>query len=232
MPGPDLTLAIEASNPTAGACGVAVGDGQRLLGEEPVRETTRHDDDLMPAIDRLTRRLGIGPRDLGRVAVSVGPGGYTAVRTAVATAKMIAEGVGARCVPVPTALVAAVRAARTPGAFVVCLASKGDSTHATAFDEPGGNGPIGPMRPRGLIEAGGVATLGVNRLIADTFLPAAIATAAAAAGIAIEPLHLSAAACCEASLGLPAIDPVELLPCYPREPDAVTQWRTRTSRRT
>ncbi|MCC6660998.1 MAG: tRNA (adenosine(37)-N6)-threonylcarbamoyltransferase complex dimerization subunit type 1 TsaB [Phycisphaerales bacterium] len=224
-----LTLAIETSNPSAGpgGCGVAIGDGQRLRGEEAVREATRHDDDLMPAIDRLTRRLGIGPRDIGRVAVSVGPGGYTAVRTAVATGKLIAEGAGARCIAVPTAMVAAVHAGRTPGAFVVCLASKGDSTHATVFTPAAATGPIGSMRPIGPIAAADVAALGVQRLIADGFLPATIAAAATTGGMTIEPLHLSGSACYEASLALPDIDPVELLPLYPREPDAVTQWRRR-----
>lgn len=196
-----------------------------------MRDATRESDDLMPAIDRLTRRLGIGPRDIGRVAVSVGPGGYTAVRTAVATAKMIAEGGRARCVAVPTALVAAVNAARTPGAFAVCLASKGESTHVTVFGGDSDRGPIGPLRPIGPITATDVAALGVRRLIADRFLPPTISAAAAAAGITVEPLLLSGAACYEASLPLPAIDPVELLPIYPREPDAVTQWRKRQETR-
>jgi tRNA threonylcarbamoyl adenosine modification protein YeaZ len=231
VPPNSLSLAIETSNPSAGGCSVAIGDARQLLGEEPVREATRDADDLMPAIDRLTRRLGIKPADIGRVAVSVGPGGYTAVRTAVATAKMIAEAAGARCVAVPTALVAAVHAARAPGTFAVCLASKGESTHATVFSRDASVGPMGHMRPRGPIAASDVATLGVSRLVADRFLPPTIAAAAATAGITVEPLRLSAAACYEASLALPEIDPVELLPLYPREPDAVTQWWKRQETR-
>lgn len=59
------------------------------------------DDWLMPAIDRLfgaagARERGLGVVDVDRVVVSAGPGGYTAVRVACATGKMIAEGVNAR----------------------------------------------------------------------------------------------------------------------------------------
>src|SRR5262249_3389104 len=107
----DIVLAIEASNPSVGA-GVAIGrrrwgGGVEVLGVSPVRQGNREEDDLMPAVDRVCRGAGVAPREIGVVAVSVGPGGYTAVRVAAAAGKMIAEGVAARCIAVPTTMVAA-----------------------------------------------------------------------------------------------------------------------------
>ncbi|MFM9996698.1 MAG: tRNA threonylcarbamoyladenosine biosynthesis protein TsaB [Phycisphaerales bacterium] len=248
MPSPAaraLTLAIETSNPGGvGGGGVAIGEGgpgaaARVLGVEAVAPTSRasgRDDGLMPAIDRLARRLGIGPRDLTRIACSVGPGGYTGVRIAVAAAKLIAEAVGARCVGVPSARVAARRVDRAlidVGAaggparpFAVAVASKGDATFLTVFDAP--------SRPRDagrLVTADDFASADFGLLLADRFLPDAIRAAAARRGIEIVEPVFDAAACFEESLILPEIDPEALLPVYPREPDAVTQWRRRSARK-
>src|SRR3954466_2924110 len=111
-------LAIETSNPSAWTPGSVsrpgvgvgrVGTGLEVLGSEAVDVSRGTDDDLMPGVERLFRRLGLSARDIRRVAVSVGPGGYTAVRLAVTTAKMIAEATGAQCLPIPTAEVVARR---------------------------------------------------------------------------------------------------------------------------
>lgn len=147
-----LTLAIEISNPSSGprgvwrtkvddleletlaGPGVALGrydeDAEiELLDAELLREGTRHDDDLMPAIDRLFARVGASPADLARVAVSIGPGGYTSLRIAVATAKMLAEATGARTIPVPSASVADWCGSGNLEPAIVCLASKGAATY-------------------------------------------------------------------------------------------------------
>ena len=115
-----LTLAIEASNPSCTA-GVAIGSRTGgLLGVEAVAAGDGRHDDLMSAIDRLAKRAGVGPRDIGRVAVSIGPGGYTALRIAVAAAKMMCEALRASCVAIPTARVVA-RRVKAEGSFAVMV---------------------------------------------------------------------------------------------------------------
>jgi tRNA A37 threonylcarbamoyladenosine modification protein TsaB len=230
-----VILAIETSNPSAGPGSVAFGPVMRVdghaggtpealsvLGLEPLREPTRHDDDLLPAIDRLARRLGLVPRDIARVAVSIGPGGYTACRTATAAGKMIAEAVGARCVAVPTPFVAARGVAHEFLPAAVCLASKHEATFVTVIGVDGR--PAGPGR---LVKAGDVRLLEVRAVSADRYLPSSIADSSRGLGVVMLPLRLDAAACWEASLGLPEVDAAALNPAYPREPDAVTQWRLR-----
>src|SRR5436190_12445195 len=97
----------------------------------------RHDDDLLPAIDRLFARCGFTPRDLsggGAVGVSVGPGGFTGLRIAVATAKMLAETLDTKLVAVPSALVAAESIRDQTSEIIVALASKAESFWSTRLE--------------------------------------------------------------------------------------------------
>ncbi len=236
------TLALEMSNPTSalpGAAGdassVAIGRagarGMETVGSEHIVPAAARssDDDLFPAIERLLARTGVPVRDLrgGRIAVSVGPGGYTGLRVACAAAKSLAEAVGASCVSVPTALVALHahgRALDGGRKRAVALASKAES--AWVHIEGRGEGHAGRI-----IGAGDIATMaGKDRvavLIADSHLPAAVREECRVHGIDVVVPALSAAACLGASLGREPVDPAELNPMYAREPDAVTMWRQR-----
>lgn len=265
-----LTLAIEVSNPSAQADSasweprdsgvqevvgpsVALARGARVLDQEPMRTPdSRHDDDLMPAIDRLVRRAGFTPADLRRVAVSLGPGGFTGLRVAIATAKALGEAIASRghpaacCVGVPSASVVAAtvvrarqgRAAVGAPAFAVALASKRDTVWLAIFDAAGVPVPIRSEQP-GSHEPGGAAGVlvtadelgrilrvqGCGALVADRFLPGGHGERAAELGIVLESPIFSAAACARVASGMAGIDPADLLPLYPREPEAVTKWR-------
>lgn len=223
----DLVLAIETSNPGAGEAsddargligpGVALGRLDSLgnlefLGEEPVVG------ELMVAVDRLFARLGHLPKELARVGVSVGPGGFTSVRIAVASAAMIAEATGCACVGVPSALVAARGAAPDGRPFAVALASKRDSAHVTVFDGTGSACDEGRIMRADELPA-------VARLLADRHLPAAFSEEAARRGVEVLPTVFRARACLDLSAIGTCSDPARLLPLYPREPEAVTRWR-------
>ncbi|MCE7974213.1 MAG: tRNA (adenosine(37)-N6)-threonylcarbamoyltransferase complex dimerization subunit type 1 TsaB [Leptolyngbya sp. PLA1] len=227
----DVVLAIETSNPSAagGESGPAV-----VVARYEERSTTEvarasldparpHDEQLVPAIARAVRAAGLRPADLSCVAVSIGPGGFTAVRVAVAAAKMIAEVTGARCVGVPSAMVAA-RRVHAPGPFLVALACKGESFYAVPFSSPQATPGPGVIMTSGELRAAAVTLL-----IADAFFPADARAAAAQLGITVQPPVFDALACAECARALPACDPVALLPIYPREPEAVTKWRERAN---
>src|SRR6185503_7170285 len=124
---PSVILAIETSQHQGG---VALCDARGEVQVETLSSAKRHDDDLLPAIDRLMRRASASPRDLAAVGVSIGPGGFTGLRIAISTAKMFAEALGAQLVAVPSALVAAEgHSGKSP--FLVGLASKGESCWMT-----------------------------------------------------------------------------------------------------
>ena len=212
----NLTLAIETSNPSTEA-GVVIGSAAGLLGIESVNAGDGRHDDLMSAIDRLCRRTGVKPRDLKRVAVSIGPGGYTTLRIAVATTKMLCETLKAECIAVETAKVVAHRVL-AEGPFLVLLASKDGSAFGTIFENPHRQ-----RQPGHLMST--LEGLEVRTVVADRFLPASIATEVAARGISIVTPRFDPAACLELSFGATPIDPVSLAAQYPREPEAVTKWR-------
>jgi len=237
-----IILAIETSNPAAagGGCGVALSGvmGGGVVDEEllmPPLPGARggNDDDLMPALDRLFRRCKVSPRDVRVVAVSVGPGGFTGLRVACAAGKMIAEAAGALCVAVPTAHVVArgmEGLVRERGPMIVTLAAKGETTWAQVFTPDEQFGRVGPIGPGGLITAAEIADLyrtGVRSLVGDRFLPISIRAEAERWGLVIVEPVLSARACLEVGRELSRIDPAELVPMYPREPEAVTLWRER-----
>ena len=199
----------------------------RLLHAEALHTDDPHHDDLLACIDRACAAAGVTPRELESVAVSVGPGGFTSVRIAVTTARMICEATGARCVPVPSAHVVAqrVRGARgrdgaTSARFAVALASKGETAHVTVFNADGAC-----AGPGAVTDAHGLAALNVALLVGDTYLPQSMRAEAARLGMEVQEPDFDPVACLEASAHLDAVDPIHLAPIYPREPEAVTKWR-------
>lgn len=244
MPRARIILAIETSNPSAwepgqgSRPGVALGRMEdravEVLGVAGLDPARPHDDELMVLIDALVRGSSLRPRDVTDIAVSVGPGGYTGVRLAVTTAKLMAEATGARAVAVASALVAAWTAAamlRERGIdvarFAVAISSKGATTFLTGFEalEVGARALDDGAVVRGAELGAALRAWGAKVLVADRFLPEAIRSEAALLGIEVIAPEFDPVACLRAAVELPAVEPVALVPIYAREPEAVTKWR-------
>ncbi|OGL41312.1 MAG: tRNA (adenosine(37)-N6)-threonylcarbamoyltransferase complex dimerization subunit type 1 TsaB [Candidatus Schekmanbacteria bacterium RIFCSPHIGHO2_02_FULL_38_11] len=101
-------LAIEASTKT-GSCAVFGNEG--LLGELTLNTDATHSEKLMPAIISLMGSLQLAFKDLNGVAVSVGPGSFTALRIAISTAKGIAFSANIPLIGVPTLMALAEKVA-------------------------------------------------------------------------------------------------------------------------
>lgn len=223
-----LTLAIEATNPNIPTPGVLLARGSGVLARRELRQEGRHDDMLLPAIAELFEEATLRPADLGEVLVSLGPGGFTATRLACAAAAVLAEVAGARVLAVPTVRVAvetALQERNITRGIVVAMASKHDTAYVARyqpmdrkFSEPGA--ALGPDAFDALVLPGDI-------LIHEGHLPDRMLENVAKRRIECILMRLTAdglLACRSAA------EPVrnELLrPIYPREPDAVTQWRRR-----
>ena len=79
-----LTLCLDTSSP----CGlIALAKGGELLGASTMRSAERQGESLLPRIEVLMHEQRVAPRDLDLMGVALGPGGFTAVRVGLATAK-------------------------------------------------------------------------------------------------------------------------------------------------
>src|SRR6266550_4490534 len=77
-----LTLAFDTATESATT---ALVDDDEVLGERTTRAIR-----LLEDVDALLRQAGAHQRDLGRLAVGVGPGSFTGVRLGLATARGLA----------------------------------------------------------------------------------------------------------------------------------------------
>lgn len=84
-------LALESST-RGGSVALSV-DGS-LAAERVLEPSTGASSLLMPAVDEAVRAAGLRPRDLAAVVVAGGPGSFTGLRIAAATAKAIVRALG------------------------------------------------------------------------------------------------------------------------------------------
>lgn len=84
-------LALESSTATGS---VAVGDGAGLRAEMVLNVVGAHSSALLPAVDAVVRAAGLTPAELGGIVVGSGPGSFTGLRIAAATAKGLVHGLG------------------------------------------------------------------------------------------------------------------------------------------
>lgn len=71
---------------------IAIGTADRLLAEITIGASARHAESLLPSIDSAMRQAGVARDDLRAIVVGAGPGSFTGVRIAGATAKGLVAG--------------------------------------------------------------------------------------------------------------------------------------------
>jgi len=159
-------LAIETATP---ASSVAIGEDGELLGSAVNVDRRRHVGFLIPAIDFCFSQSGWKPHDIDIVALDVGPGPYTGLRTGIATAQAFAAAVGAPMVTVSSLTVIALRAATgRRRIWPVVDMRRGQVAVAPFRPLPGGVAPDGKpevIKPddfRALLEAEGSDSLVVG----------------------------------------------------------------------
>lgn len=224
-------LAIETSH---GRGGVAVRGPGGTVDVEMLAPAARHDDDLLPAIERLLARQGLRAGDLAAVGVSIGPGGFTGLRIAVTTAKMLGEALGAELVAVPTALVvgeAHDQGGARSGPIISALATKRDTFWCTRLRrDPGGWEIVGAGH---LLHAEAFDPEGAAAVLADEHFPDLARARCIQARVPVIAPRFDPRACLIAAERRRAcgqtIDPLALQPIYPRPPEAVSLFETRAT---
>ncbi len=110
-----IILSIDSSTPVAG---IAVSDGNQLLGEVMINTKNTHSEKLMPMVQRLLSDLQMTIQQIEAVAVTCGPGSFTGLRIGMATAKGIVQGGKKQLIAVPTLDCLAQNLSHYPG--IIC----------------------------------------------------------------------------------------------------------------
>lgn len=224
-----VVLAIETSQREQSVA-VRAGDGSVVV--EPVDASDRSREDLMPAIDRAFQRVGASPEALRAVLLNAGPGGFTGLRIAHATAQAMSLACGAHIVTVGAgrcARMASVMAGDVPAhdAAWVGLASKGAETWIELVPAACGADCAAGRS----MEATAWHPQERSWLISDEHLPDAWRRRADEFGVRRLPLRVGAEAVLRAGEALLAlgrrVPPEGAVPVYPREAEAVRLWRQR-----
>ena len=199
---------------------VALFEDGRLVAQDARRVSNAHGESLLPMVTALFARTGWTARDVTRWAVGVGPGSFTGIRIAVATAKGIVLATGAELVGV-TSLDAL--AYGLTGELVVSLlgAGKGELFVQAHRGEARVLGPVhlrtGDVAARLAELAGGARVVVAGEATAEVDW----AVLGGRVDLVVQPPHdlPHASAVGRIALGRPAEDADALEPVYVRPPD-------------
>lgn len=207
---------------------VAMMNSVGEIKSEKVHGSNRDADDVLPTIDTISESLGIDPQDIELVVVNIGPGGFTGLRTSVSISKMIALASGAKLVQVELAVSVANQSNTGDGPFLVISSVKEDSFWLSLVTKKNDNW---------VCESKNATTKTLNENIndvhsvfADEHLPNEAKLFIEQHGVQLLPIETDATSLLEVGIGLykenRVVDPTDLLPLYPRVPEAVRVWKT------
>jgi tRNA threonylcarbamoyladenosine biosynthesis protein TsaB len=127
-----ITAAIDTTSDVAG---VALFDGESLLGEVTWRAHQSHSRELLPTLDWLLNRAQCSQAGLGAIVVCLGPGSYAGMRVGISTAKALAYGLGLQIAGVGRLAADAYAIAAATGGRVVAVHAAGRAELAWAIYE-------------------------------------------------------------------------------------------------
>jgi tRNA threonylcarbamoyladenosine biosynthesis protein TsaB len=223
------------------SAGLAITGSQRSVGVAAWREggavavvdlhdPARDRDWLWPAIDAACREAGVSPQALSWIAVDVGPGGFSGLRTTIAAAQSIATVHGVPCVPVPSALVAACSTwpVDPPARAHAVLAVKGTTAWIATLEHEA-SGWV--QRSAAVIDCTTWVPDDGACVLADAHCPSMVREACDGRRVSVvEPTWTGAGVMMAARSAWARgvqVPPASLEPEYAREPEAVTLWRRR-----
>ena len=152
-----LVLALDASTPQGS---VALLRDGRVVAEETVAMRAADEERLLPAVARVLAAVGAQPAALAGVVCGAGPGSFTGLRIAVATAKGLAQALALplRAVSSLALVAAAAEPALAPGRYLVTLDALRDERFVQRVSV-GDAGAVGVEGPVSLMEASQAARL-------------------------------------------------------------------------
>ena len=210
-----LILALDASTPVTTVALARVEEaGRETLAEVSV-SARGASEALLPAVHASLDLAGKGLGSVELVLAGVGPGTFTGIRIAAATARALSAGTGIALSKNSTLAALAAPALSCSGDVLAVLDARRGQVFARRFSEDGPATGVYCVRPEDLAIEGGPFVVGDG----------AVRYRDALSGIGhippdYSPLHRVTAAGHVISADLRAVSAEELVPIYIREPDA------------
>lgn len=125
-------MKVLAFDTSSKALSLAILEDKKVLAETTINIKKNHSITLMPAIDFLMASLDWTPKDLDRIVVAEGPGSYTGLRIAVATAKTLAHTLNIELVGMSSLL--ALVPYQQEGLFVPLMDARRNNVYAGFYE--------------------------------------------------------------------------------------------------
>ena len=125
-------MKVLAFDTSSKALSLAILEDKQVLAEMTINIKKNHSITLMPAIDFLMASLDWTPKDLDRIVVAEGPGSYTGLRIAVATAKTLAHTLNIELVGMSSLL--ALVPYQQEGLFVPLMDARRNNVYAGFYE--------------------------------------------------------------------------------------------------
>ncbi len=224
-----IVLGFDTATP-ATAVALRLGDGESAerRDDPPARAHPGHATRLLALAAELLEQAGVGWGAVERIAVGVGPGTFTGLRVGVATARGLAQALGAELVGVSSLAALATPAGEQAERVLALIDARRSEIFAAAYQAGAAQGAprelsepraLAPSELAGLLPAeGGWLGVGDGAVRYRAELERG--------GITIpengSPLHLvrATAVCALGSLATPSAELESVSPDYRRRPDA------------
>ena len=213
-------MKIAAFDTSSKALTLAILEDETLLAQMTLNIKKNHSITLMPAIDFLMNSLDMKPTDLDRIVVAQGPGSYTGLRIAVATAKTLAHTLKIELVGVSSLL--ALVPEQVEGLVIPIMDARRNNVYAGFYQSGQAVRPEAHLPLAEVLEIAGAANQSVTFVGETTAFTEQIEAALPQA--AIHPTLPDASAVGRLGLDLPAQSIHDFVPNYLKRVEAEENW--------
>ena len=213
-------MKIAAFDTSSKALTLAILEDETLLAQMTLNIKKNHSITLMPAIDFLMNSLDMKPKDLDRIVVAQGPGSYTGLRMAVATAKTLAHTLKIELVGVSSLL--ALVPEQVEGLVIPVMDARRNNVYAGFYQSGQAVRPEAHLPLAEVLEMAGAANQPVT-FVGETAVFAE-QIEAALPGVSVQPTLPDAAVIGRLGLDLPAQSIHDFVPNYLKRVEAEENW--------
>ena len=213
-------MKIAAFDTSSKALTLAILEDETLLAQMTLNIKKNHSITLMPAIDFLMNSLDMKPTDLDRIVVAQGPGSYTGLRMAVATAKTLAHTLKIELVGVSSLL--ALVPEQVEGLVIPVMDARRNNVYAGFYQSGQAVRPEAHLPLAEVMEIAGAADQPVTFVGETATFAEQIKDALPQA--TIQPTLPDAAAVGRLGLDLPAQSIHDFVPNYLKRVEAEENW--------